>query len=381
MSPNQSTILRKREKYKPVTVPAAPLKKPLKAKGEYPGYMSSGDIHKFFNINSKTFKRWIKSGKFPPPDVRTEAGWSLWAPITCQTVLRTFLANGRKLVIPNKEDNLQTFYSGDEVIFTSRERNTRMNAEVIHFNEKEKEALIRIKGDPFSVRVRAIQLELRKRDVTERKETMATATAKGSTELSAKDLRDAAKNLSIKKWQGMNRAELEAAIALAEGGTTEKKKSKDKEVDEVATEKKKIKKAKKEIVEEAPKIKKKAKLVEVPDEKPVKKKKKKKVEAKAKITAVVETGETTNNPFRKGSNLYFITEALKKGGHRDRMVEKLRPKMKTHPTVLQASYETDTLIIAARLMSVARLLKNQYDWTIQRDGRGEDSYIKGIPPS
>lgn len=164
----------------------------------------------------------------------------------------------------------------------------------------------------------------------------------------AKELRKEAKRMGIKGWEEMGREELKAAISSQNGESTGK-----------------TKKAKKASKAKA--------------ETPAKKTKSAKAK-KGKAKATKSASSNGSNPFRAGTNLWHITEALMQGGKRSELVRKLRSKLEYNPRVqaeddFDVDAETDR-----RLKVVGYILKNSHGWTYEHEGRGTDAHIKVTPP-
>lgn len=243
---------------------------------------------------------------------------------THQTGSGDFLDRSGKPLYKGAQIRYHT-YGGSVLIAT-----VQSNAIVGHMVE------ILINKDPYTVYADHRQLEL-----IEGKKEMPTA-----TKTPAKELRRQAKNLGIQGFMEMGRNELESAIVSVENGN---------KADKQRTEKKPAKTKKVKVTKEA-----KAKKVRT-------------------APARVRKEQTGPNPFRPGTNLWHISEALMKGGKRSTLVQKLLPKLEYNPRLKTQDFdpviETDR-----RLKVVGYLLKNRYNFTYEHVGRGEDATIKVVPP-
>jgi hypothetical protein len=218
------------------------------------------------------------------------------------------------------------------------------------------EVEILIDGDPFPVMVARSQLTTQGGSET----TMTTASTRQPT---AKDLRRQAKTAGIEGYMEMSREELIEALESVEGG-------------EQAAASRSTRKTTTNGTGRARRTK--AAEAEAPA-KPARSTAKKAAPAKAAAKATAEKADGPN-PFRSGTNLWHITEALMRGGKRSDLVVKLRNKLSFNPRVKSADdFDTD-LEIDRRLKVIAYLLKNQHGWEFQHDGRGSDAFIKVTPP-
>lgn len=173
----------------------------------------------------------------------------------------------------------------------------------------------------------------------------------------AKELRKRAKELNIEGWGDMSREELADAIAAQEGDTTSTTKA-DKTAKVGGKEKKAIpKKATTATTTSS----------SSDEAKP------KKERAKA--------AKDPSNPYRAGTNLWHITEALKVGGRRSELVEKLKPVLEFNPRKKTKKDFDVAVEIDRRLKVIGYLLKNDHGWTMKHDGRGSDAFIQVTPPS
>lgn len=232
--------------------------------------------------------------------------------------------------------------------------------------------LVQLDGDPYAIVVDGAQVSKMSNNVehesdetTERNTNMTTATP---TKVTAKDLRRKAKTLGVEGWEEMTSAELKAAIGEAEkGASTEKSSTRVKsttrraratavETDEDAEVEEKV----------APKSKAKAAPAKAASSK-----------AKARAAAVAEDGdEDTVNPYKAGSNLYFITEELLKGGKRSAMVKRLQRKIELKPRQRAGDDYDVEAELDRRVLIVGQLLERDHGFVVTREGRGKDALIK-----
>ena len=86
------------------------------------------------------------------------------------------------------------------------------------------------------------------------------------------------------------------------------------------------------------------------------------------------------NPFRSGSNLWHITEALMRGGSRADLVAEVKPLLNYKPRVQDVQdFDTDAET-DRRLKVVGYILKNRYGWSYTHEGRGPEAFIQAVPP-
>lgn len=207
---------------------------------------------------------------------------------------------------------------------------------------------VRVSNDPFTSYVDHRQLEKITRKGTERTD-MA----------SAKELRKAAKAAGIDGWEDMDRDELEAAVA--EAGDEDEKPAKAAKKGKAAAKSAKAEKTAKKSTKKAA---------------PTKASKK-----AAKDDDDDEDEDTGPNPFRKGSNLYLMTDLLMAGGKRSAMVKKLAKKIELNPRTKKGKDFDPEEEIDYRLVRVCQTLANEHGFTIEKDGRGKDQTVTAVPPS
>lgn len=213
-----------------------------------------------------------------------------------------------------------------------------------------------IDGDPFPTEVPARQVCL---EGASKPMTTKTRTAK--------ELRDEARSLGVEGYEEMSKAELLEAVNAAGSNGDEPAKPKTK-----AKKKASATKAKATATKKAPT---KTKAAPAKKATAAKKTAPKKTAAKP---ASAELGP--DNPFRKGTNLYHITEALKKGGKRSTLTKQLQRKLSFNPRK-QSEEDFDVEAeIDRRLKVVGYILKNQHGWDYSHEGRGTSAKIKVTPP-
>ena len=215
---------------------------------------------------------------------------------------------------------------------------------------------LRFPGDPFPTYIDHRQVQLAKGQVA----PMSPRTAEAPR--SPKELRRAAKTLGVRNWEEMDREELATAVAEAEAA--------DGNGEGEAPARKATKKVKATKATKATKSGRKA-TAKTPAKKGSKR--------AAPRPAASDTDGP--NPFRPGTNLYHVTEALMVGGKRSALVKKLLPKMEYNPRVQSADDFDPEAETDRRLKVIGYILKNQHGWEYEHEGRGPDAYIKATPPS
>lgn len=166
------------------------------------------------------------------------------------------------------------------------------------------------------------------------------------TALTAKAMRTKARELGIEGWEDMDKDELSTALVEAEGSVPAKPKK--------AAPAKKAAAAKKAPAKAAAK-------------------------AAAKKAPVAESDPDDPNPFRPGSNLHLMVKELMRGGKRSAMVTRLRGKIDLKPRARSGSdFDLDEEI-DYRLVRVCQVLTNDHGFTIEKDGRGKDQFVKAVP--
>lgn len=220
--------------------------------------------------------------------------------------------------------------------------------------------LVRVGSDPFDSYISFALLEkLSKIPPQLRNMSLEDTSQKvGGKMAKAKELREKARNLSIEGWENMDRDELEAAIAEAEAEDEQAEEAA--MATEEATKPRKGKKGKKARKAEAPKASKKGSKAK-----------------SSKKTAKVSADGV--NPYREGSNLYWYTEALMKGGTRTKMINWLKGKVNLKPRTKRKDYDPEAAI-DRKLVVVAKLLEDEHGFRVKREGRGVESTVKASPP-
>jgi hypothetical protein len=182
-----------------------------------------------------------------------------------------------------------------------------------------------------------------------------TAASKPNT----RELRKQAKALGVDGWEDMGVRALQAAVEAAEDNDTNK--------------------------ESAPTRRRSSKATKVPATKVSKTTAKStKTTAKAssngtKAKAEAEVAEN-GNPYKPGSNLFYITEQILKGGKRSKMVTALKKKIELKPRTAGDDWDED-YELDRRILITGQILKKDHGWNVERTGRGsEDGTIQGTPP-
>lgn len=233
--------------------------------------------------------------------------------------------------------------------------------------------LVQLDGDPYAVVVDAAQVSKmsnnddRESDETYERNTDMTTAAPAKT--SAKDLRRQAKSLGVEGWEEMTSAELKTAIKEAKNGAapaTEKsgpaKAAPTKAEGKTGTRRKRDAEPADETQAETPK--------------PAKTVKAKKSAAPAPAESADEGDGDTVNPYKQGSNLYFITEELLKGGKRSGMVKRLQRKIELKPRQRAGDDYDVEAELDRRILIVGQLLERDHGFAVTREGRGKDALIK-----
>jgi hypothetical protein len=223
----------------------------------------------------------------------------------------------------------------------------------------------------------------------------------------ARELRREAKALGVEGWEDMDLEELVAAVDEAKEGAEEKpaKAAKSAKAAKPAKATKRAAAAveddddeddeedeDEEVVEETPAKSKKSAAKKAAAKAEVKSKTAKggkaaKADAKAakkattKAAAKVSESEEdelpeNGNPFQQGSNLYWMTEELIKGGKRSAMVKRLQKKISLNPRTRSFTPEEEAAEIDRRLVIVSQTLRNEHGFEMEREGRGADTVIR-----
>lgn len=173
---------------------------------------------------------------------------------------------------------------------------------------------------------------------------MATA-----TKPNVRDLRRKAKAAKISDWENLGAADLEKALAEFESAAPAKKATK-------------------------------AAVVATKNSTPAKKASVKPAAKAAKGDDDEET-EDTVNPFRKDTNLWYIAEALMKGGKRPALVKSLTKKIDLKPRKQAAEDFNNDAELDRRILIVGQILKKDHGFTVVREGRGyEEGTIRAYAP-
>lgn len=182
-----------------------------------------------------------------------------------------------------------------------------------------------------------------------------------------RELRVQCKEANIEGWQTMDRSEMERALKTT--GAAETSAAKDKE--------KPVSKPKAPAKKAAAKTTKATKATA------------KKAAAKGKSTAKKAAAKPAEprqvakngNPFREGTNMWFLTESLLKGGKRSKQVAALRKKVDVTPrdgSTLKGE-ELDAQI-DRRLQICAQILEREHGFEKVKEGRGSDATLKVVAP-
>ena len=199
-----------------------------------------------------------------------------------------------------------------------------------------------------------------------------------------KSLRAAAKSAEVDGWEEMDREELEEALSEIEDDETEEDIDDDEVEDDVDEESDDDEddeddapvRTKRATTKKAPV--KKAPVKKAPVKKAAASKKAPTTKAAAKPTAAEEN--ENGNPYRKDSNLYYITEALMKGGKRSVMVTRLLKKIDLKPRVKGGKDYDEAAELDYRIVRACQDLKNSYGFVIEREGRGIEQKVQAIAP-
>lgn len=168
------------------------------------------------------------------------------------------------------------------------------------------------------------------------------------TKPSPRELRRQAKALKIRGWEDMSTKQLAKAVE-AKGG----------EVPTQSTKTKSSTKAKSNGKADKP-----AKSTKT------------KSKAKDDDAEIAENG----NPFKEGTNLWYITEQLIKGGKRSDMVRRLKKQIELRPRTNADDFDLD-YEMDRRVLIIGQLLRNKHGFDVEREGRGPDAEIVATPPS
>jgi hypothetical protein len=216
---------------------------------------------------------------------------------------------------------------------------------------------VKLSGDPYTVCVYQKQIQ----HTTSPTETERMVATMPEARLSAKELRREAKTLEIADWESLPLADLRKAVNDAQGTSdnghaTAKKAPAKRGPRKATTEKATAAKAA-----------------------PAKKAPAKKAPAKKAAPEAEEfTGNENGNPFKPGSNIYEITEALIKGGKRTALVKSLKRKIDLKPRTQRDDWNED-YEIDRRLLIIAQLLERDHGYNKVLDGRGPDAFIQVEP--
>lgn len=265
-------------------------------------------------------------------------------------------------------DSAVTYEAGERLLFHPSGGKKPLKAIARYdFTPARGKVRVRIANDPFDVYVSESQL------------TRERESAVPTDQMTAKQLRNEAKSLSVEGWEAMSRDELEAAIrarqAPATNGTHVEKAPAKKAAAPVA----------KKRVSKGP-VKKTTKAVQKAATAPPVAKKASATRKAAPVhktarKVVKRSRRTANeNPFRPESNSFVYCQVLKKGGVRRKLAEQIRNKVDLHPWSKSAEEQDDMSEIDKRMILVSQQLEKRFGWKIMRSGRGMEGTIKAIPP-
>lgn len=280
-----------------------------------------------------------------------------------------------------------TFAEGDRIIFYPGGNPPGRKGRFIHpVKGHEGIVLLRLDTDPYDVCVTSEYVHPSKDHKTHTDKEMHNMATATKSKPKAKDLRRDAKALGVEGWEDMDLDELIEAVdeaKAAEEKAASKKSKKatkaapkraaveddeddededdDEDDDEDEAPAKSKKSSKKAAPAKAAKSSKKA-------EKPATKKAK----AKDEDDDLPENG----NPFTEGTNLYYMTEELIKGGKRSAMVKRLGKKISLKPRTRSFTEEEELAEIDRRLVIVSQTLRNNHGFKMEREGRGPDTVIR-----
>ena len=168
-----------------------------------------------------------------------------------------------------------------------------------------------------------------------------------ATKPNARELRKQAKSLGVADWEDMSLSELQAAIKEAEDSDNESSSNR-------RTRRTNKQTGSTPVSSKTPK---------------------QKAAAKAKSNGSVDVAEN-GNPYKEGSNLWYITEELIKGGQRAAMVKRLKKKIELKPRNAGDDWDED-YELDRRILITGQILRRDHGFEVERGGRGaEDGTIK-----
>lgn len=256
--------------------------------------------------------------------------------------------------------------AGDRVKFTPISGGNKRLGTVESDGRLGKMVSVQLDGDPFPIYAQHTQIERTKHAQPEGKNKMTTQT--NTNKPTTRELRVQAKEASVEGWDTMEREELERALKATNASSTATTAAKAKPATKTA---KKAASKSKATAKKAPATKKAAAKKAAP---------KATKATKAKTTTKAKSDKPTNpnNPWREGTNMWHITEALLVGGKRTAMVKKLRKKVDVTP---RDGREIDQdAEIDRRMLICAQLLERDHNFTKEREGRGATATLKVTPP-
>lgn len=185
-----------------------------------------------------------------------------------------------------------------------------------------------LSNDPFSVCVYLHQIA--PQGAQSPSETEGEVQMSSSTEVvkpTTKELRRQAKTLKVEGWEDMGPKALTKAIKDA-GGKVKVKAAKSAAAPEKAASKK-----------------------------------------ADKTEATEGSGESGQNPFKEGTNLWHITEEIFKGGKRSAMVKRLKKKITLNPRDRAGEDFDEDYQLDRRILIVGQILRKDHGFDVVRDGR------------
>lgn len=254
---------------------------------------------------------------------------------------------------------------------------------------------VKLNGDPYTVCVYQKQIQpapQKSPQETERKER-----AMPEARVSAKELRRQARELNIEGWEELSLHDLRQAVADAQdGGSKPAKKAApakrppsksvrtagkpaaaepEDEDDEDSDDEE-------DELEEAPAPKRgRAAAKKAPAKKaPAKKAPPAKAKSKSKDDEEAEVANENGNPFKPGSNIFEITEALIKGGKRSTLIKQLKRKIDLKPRTERDDWDEEAEL-DRRLLIIGQILRRDHSFNVVIDGRGREGTIQAEPPA
>jgi hypothetical protein len=254
------------------------------------------------------------------------------------------------------------FRRGEPVTFRSTKSHRRFEAKVHDPRIREGKIAIVVATDPYPVLVNVFQL-------SRKDESMATKAP------SARALANEAKMLGVKGYRSMTGPQLKAAVEKAKkakaGSSPRKARATSKPAKRTPAKRTTAKKA----------TSKRRSPSQATGNRPGRKAPTgraraaaKKVPARSKVVA-----GHPDNPFRPGSNLFFMAEELLKGGIKTDMVKRLKKRMHLNPWSKDEEEDPDRAI-NKRLMMTASDMVRTFKFKMETDGRGLAASVRVYKP-